>query len=107
LLFAFLAIKGVEWTEDYHEGIFLGLPALQAGHPDSKPLGEILFFGMYFTMTGLHGFHIIIGIGLCYGYLSVLMLVKLHHSTLFYILILHFTGILFTSCGYSFFHISI
>jgi len=64
LAFAFLLIKGIEWTEDYHEGIFLGLPALQAGTAVSKPLGEILFFGMYFTMTGLHGFHIIIGIGL-------------------------------------------
>jgi len=28
------------------------------------PFGQKLFFGMYFTMTGLHGLHIIIGIGL-------------------------------------------
>ncbi len=61
LAVAFLAIKGVEWTEEYHHGIFL-----QYGHliDPEYPLGKKLFYGMYFTMTGLHGFHIIIGIGL-------------------------------------------
>ncbi len=58
----FLGVKAQEWTNDYHEGIFLGLDSMQAG--GGKSFGEILFFGMYFTMTGLHGFHIIIGIGL-------------------------------------------
>ena len=64
ILFAlvFLGVKAVEWTNDYNEGIFLGLETMQAG--GGKSFGEILFFGMYFTMTGLHGFHIIIGIGL-------------------------------------------
>jgi len=64
LALIFLGVKAVEWTNDYNEGIFLGLQALQSGNELSKPFGEILFFGMYFTMTGLHGFHIIIGIGL-------------------------------------------
>jgi len=86
LAFAFLAIKGVEWTEDYHEGIFLGLPALQAGNVDSRPLGEILFFGMYFTMTGLHGFHIIIGIGLMLWLLKRINAGKVspHHYILYF-----------------------
>ncbi|MDH5464261.1 MAG: cytochrome c oxidase subunit 3 [Thiovulaceae bacterium] len=61
---AFLVIKGFEWTAEYNHGVFLGLDALQSGNEHSKPFGEILFFGMYFTMTGLHGFHIIIGIGI-------------------------------------------
>lgn len=64
LALVFLGIKAVEWTAEYHHGIFLGLPALAAGNADSLPFGKIMFFGMYFTMTGLHGFHIIIGIGL-------------------------------------------
>jgi len=64
LAIVFLVIKGFEWTAEYHHGIFLTLDALQAGNENSKPFGQILFFGMYFTMTGLHGFHIIIGIGL-------------------------------------------
>jgi cytochrome c oxidase subunit 3 len=64
LALIFLGIKAIEWTLEYNHGVFLGLEALQGGNEHSKPFGEILFFGMYFTMTGLHGFHIIIGIGL-------------------------------------------
>lgn len=62
LAFVFLAIKGVEWTEEYERGVFLMHGELLA--TSSMPFGEKLFYGMYFTMTGLHGFHIIIGIGL-------------------------------------------
>ena len=64
LALLFLGVKAVEWTNDYKEGIFLGLQGLQSGNEHSLPFGQILFYGMYFTMTGLHGFHIIIGIGL-------------------------------------------
>jgi cytochrome c oxidase subunit 3 len=64
LALIFLGVKAVEWTAEYNHGVFLGLPAMQGGHEGSMPFGKILFFGMYFTMTGLHGFHIIIGIGL-------------------------------------------
>lgn len=53
---AFLAIKAGEW----HAKIVLGL------YPDSAALlklgrGEILFFGLYYVMTGLHGLHVLIG----------------------------------------------
>ncbi len=64
LALVFLGVKAVEWTAEYHHGIFLGLDALQPGNEHSLPFGQILFFGMYFSMTGLHGLHIIIGIGL-------------------------------------------
>jgi cytochrome c oxidase subunit 3 len=64
LALIFLGVKAVEWSAEYHHGIFLGLDALQPGNEHSKPFGQIIFFGMYFTMTGLHGFHIMIGIGL-------------------------------------------
>ena len=64
LAFVFLGVKAIEWTAEAQHGVFLGLDALQSGNDSSKPFGQILFFGMYFTMTGLHGFHIIIGIGL-------------------------------------------
>jgi cytochrome c oxidase subunit 3 len=62
LALIFLAIKGVEWTEEYERGVFLMYGELLAS--SSMPFGEKLFYGMYFTMTGLHGVHIIIGIGL-------------------------------------------
>lgn len=58
----FLVIKGFEWTAEYNHGIFLMHGEML---PESTmAFGKKLFFGMYFTMTGLHGFHIIIGIGL-------------------------------------------
>jgi len=59
----FLIIKGFEWTAEYNHGIFLMHDKLLASST-VLPFGQKLFFGMYFTMTGLHGFHIIIGIGL-------------------------------------------
>ena len=62
LALIFLTIKGVEWTEEYERGVFLLHGELLAS--SSMPFGEKLFYGMYFTMTGIHGVHIIIGIGL-------------------------------------------
>ncbi len=58
----FLSIKGVEWREEYEGGIFLNYGKLLPG--SDFPFGEKIFYGLYFTMTGLHGVHIIIGIGL-------------------------------------------
>ena len=59
LALIFLGIKYFEWMAEIHHGIY----------PNSEILGTMshgkeLFFGLYFTMTGLHGLHIIIGIGL-------------------------------------------
>ncbi len=62
LALAFLVIKGFEWKAEYDHGIFLQHGEMLAS--SSMSFGKKLFFGMYFTMTGLHGFHIIIGIGL-------------------------------------------
>lgn len=64
LALVFLGVKAVEWTAEYQHGafIFVDIPTMEAG--GGKSFGELLFFGMYFTMTGLHGFHILIGIGL-------------------------------------------
>ncbi len=63
LAVVFLVIKGFEWTAEYNHGIFLMHDKLLASST-VLPFGQKLFFGMYFTMTGLHGLHIIIGIGL-------------------------------------------
>jgi cytochrome c oxidase subunit 3 len=56
LAFAFLVVKGIEWTTKYHHGLFPGQPGL-AG----LPTGERLFFGLYFAATGLHALHVIAG----------------------------------------------
>ncbi len=52
----FLVNKYMEWGAKIHHGIY----------PDSQVLlsrskGEILFFGLYYVMTGIHGLHVIIG----------------------------------------------
>lgn len=54
---AFLVIKLFEWSLEIKEGLFPGSPILL-----NKPNGEILFFGLYYTMTGLHGLHVLAGI---------------------------------------------
>jgi cytochrome c oxidase subunit III len=57
LAFGFLINKYFEWSIKFHHGIFPGSEILI-----NKPKGEILFFGLYYVMTGLHGLHVVIGI---------------------------------------------
>lgn len=57
LVLIFLSIKATEWSVDIQHGLYPGSEVL-----DAQNQGEILFFGLYFVMTGLHGLHIIIGI---------------------------------------------
>ena len=52
----FLINKYFEWSHEIHNGIYPGSDTLL-----EKKNGEILFFGLYYTMTGLHGLHVIIG----------------------------------------------
>jgi len=57
LAFAFLVNKYFEWGAKFHHGIYPGSEfLLNLSH------GDILFFGLYFFMTGLHALHIIVGI---------------------------------------------
>lgn len=53
----FLIIKAIEWNIEISHGIYPDSELLNA-----KEDGVILFFGLYFTMTGFHGIHIIAGI---------------------------------------------
>jgi len=55
---AFLAIKGLEYSEHISEGLWPGAH-FRAG----LPRGTELFFILYFLMTGLHAVHLIIGCG--------------------------------------------
>lgn len=52
----FLVNKYFEWTHEISNGIYPGGPALE-GFSN----GEILYFGLYYIMTGLHGLHVIVG----------------------------------------------
>jgi cytochrome c oxidase subunit 3 len=52
----FLVNKYFEWSAKFHHGMYPG-----ASHLLDTSNGEVLFFGLYFLMTGLHALHIIIG----------------------------------------------
>jgi cytochrome c oxidase subunit III len=53
---AFLVVKAFEWTAKFEHGLYPNAAVLM-----QRPPGEILYFGLYFTMTGLHALHVIIG----------------------------------------------
>lgn len=58
ILFAlwFLFNKYFEWGTKIEHGIYPNSEVLlQHGH------GETIFFGLYFSMTGLHGLHVLVG----------------------------------------------
>ena len=59
----FLVIKSFEWATKFHHGLYPN-----SAHLATLPHGEQVFFGLYFTMTGLHGLHVIAGLSVL-GYM--------------------------------------
>ena len=59
LALVFLVVKGFEWATKFEHGLYPNAPYLL-----SLSKGQILYFGLYFTMTGLHAIHVIVGMGL-------------------------------------------
>ncbi|MCX6155961.1 MAG: cytochrome c oxidase subunit 3 [Candidatus Kapabacteria bacterium] len=55
----FMVNKYFEWSAKIGHGLYPNSPTLL-----DKEKGEIIFFGLYYTMTGLHGLHVIIGVTL-------------------------------------------
>jgi cytochrome c oxidase subunit 3 len=60
----FLADKYIEWSAHIGHGIY----------PDSPQLlqlsrGKIIFFSLYYVMTGLHGLHVLLGVCVILGML--------------------------------------
>jgi cytochrome c oxidase subunit 3 len=71
--FVFLGNKYVEWTDHIRHGFYPDSPTLLA-----MSRGKILYFGLYYVMTGIHGLHVLIGAGvICY----TLILTKLGKIT--------------------------
>ena len=60
----FLLLKGYEYYKDYDEDMmpFLSRPYALDGDPASR-----LFTNLYFLTTGLHGLHLITGVGIVLG----------------------------------------
>jgi cytochrome c oxidase subunit III len=66
--FGFLIIKYIEYSHKLHVGLlpgpwFTGEALTGPIGPDFAPQ---IFFGIYFMMTGVHGLHVVIGIGLIF-----------------------------------------
>ncbi|MGE5313480.1 MAG: cytochrome c oxidase subunit 3 family protein [Acidobacteriota bacterium] len=59
LAFAFLVNKFFEWSVKFEHGLIPGSKEMM-----NLPPGEVLYFGLYFVMTGLHALHVIIGMGI-------------------------------------------
>ncbi|CAG1770548.1 cytochrome c oxidase subunit III [uncultured bacterium] len=59
MAFGFLINKYVEWSAKISHGIYPGSEDLL-----SRGNGEILFFGLYYVMTGLHALHVVIGVAI-------------------------------------------
>ena len=55
----FLVIKGFEYSHKFHEGLLPGR------YFTAKGIAGLphVFFGVYFVMTGLHGVHVVAGMG--------------------------------------------
>jgi cytochrome c oxidase subunit III len=72
---AFLVIKGFEYSHKFHEGALPGRAyAMQAVQLPGAPL----YFTIYFLATGLHAFHVIVGMTV----LGWLMLRTMKHKNL-------------------------
>jgi len=63
----FLVNKGFEWGAKIEHGIYPNSPTLLA-----RAKGEILFFGLYYVMTGLHGLHVLVGVCVLCGMLMLI-----------------------------------
>jgi cytochrome c oxidase subunit 3 len=55
----FLLLKGVEYGQHFHEGIY---PGVGYHDPDLASRGANVFFTLYYLMTGLHAIHVSVGI---------------------------------------------
>jgi cytochrome c oxidase subunit III len=58
----FLVNKYIEWSAHIHHGIYPDSPLLM--HLNR---GKIIFFSLYYVMTGLHGLHVLIGVCVIMG----------------------------------------
>jgi len=57
----FLALKGVEYADDFRQGLFPGPDFVPV---DGNSAHQQLFFICYFTATAVHALHMLIGLGL-------------------------------------------
>jgi cytochrome c oxidase subunit 3 len=67
---AFLGIKYIEWSTDYYEGLIPGIAwhffdghgAQEIAQKGVDASNVMLYFVIYFSMTGLHALHMVVGL---------------------------------------------
>ncbi len=62
----FMVVKYVEYSHKFHAGYLPGSHFVPTEFPhgiEAVPYQTRSFFGVYFMMTGVHGLHVVIGIG--------------------------------------------
>jgi len=57
----FLVDKYIEWSGEIGRGLYPNSPTML-----QHPKGDQIFFGLYYSMTGLHGLHVLAGITLLF-----------------------------------------
>ena len=55
----FMVVKYFEYTHKWHLGIYPG-----PGYTYDETAYAPIFFGIYFVMTGIHGVHVLVGMGI-------------------------------------------
>jgi cytochrome c oxidase subunit III len=70
----FLFNKYIEWSAKFEHGLYPGSPLMP--HLDR---GDLMFFSLYFFMTGLHALHILVGMALL-----IMCFFKIKSGTLHY-----------------------
>jgi len=73
--FLFLTVKYGEWAAKIGHGIYPNSPRLLG-----RSKGEILFYGLYYSMTGLHGLHVLVGIFVLSAMLFLMMRGKINEN---------------------------
>jgi len=67
---SFMVNKVIEWSHEFNAGNFPGSEVLL-----SRPPGQILYFGLYYSMVGLHGLHVLVGMSII-GFMTVFTIRK-------------------------------
>lgn len=73
--FGFLVVKTIEYSAKFAKGYIPNGQFVEHYHGAANPEIARIFYSLYFTMTGLHGVHVIIGI-LVIGVLTYLVATK-------------------------------
>ncbi len=68
----FMVNKYFEWGHKIHIGLYPGSDLMV-----SLSHGQVMFFSLYYFMTGLHMFHLVVG-----GILLTIVLIKVHRGTI-------------------------